>query len=46
MVIEYQMEDCKPVATPSFQGLDLAVDQSNEVLEDNIYRQLIGSLLP
>lgn len=45
MLKGYFMEDCKPVSTPLFQGLDLAVDKSNDLLDETLNRELFGSLL-
>lgn len=40
-----EMTECKPAKTPLQSGLDLCMDESDDLNDETPYRQLIGLLL-
>jgi hypothetical protein len=41
----FQMEDCKPMATPMITNLKKVTTSDSELVDPTLYRQLIGSLM-
>ncbi|XP_036140860.1 uncharacterized protein LOC105835035 isoform X8 [Monomorium pharaonis] len=45
LLTKYGMSDCKPVATPIVPGQDKELDQPDELIESQVYQELVGELL-
>jgi hypothetical protein len=41
----FDMMDCRTMSTPMETNLKLLVDTSSEIVDDTLYRQMIGSLM-
>ena len=45
MLKKFIMEDCNPVSTPMIIGYKLSKDDMSPLVDQNLYRSIIGSLL-
>ena len=41
----FKMQDCKPVSTPIYTGVNLGKEEDSEEVDDSLHRSLIGKLL-
>lgn len=42
---KFQMQDCKPASTPMEKGLKLSANSDSPVVDESLFRQLVGSLI-
>eukprot|EP00253_Pinus_taeda_P013307 PITA_13307 len=45
LVDKFRMQDCKPATTPMEPGLKLSAQSSSPLVDETLFRQLVGSLI-
>ena len=45
LVERFRMQDCKPTTTPMEPGLKLSAQSSSPLVDETLFRQLVGSLI-